>query len=391
MNASDVTAVVAHYNTLDLTRRALESLRQFYPDLPVIVVDNGSTDASAHYLRDLASQGRIHLVTNGENLGHGPALHQGMLLAQTPLVLTLDSDCEVKHGGWLELMTAKFGDPRTFAVGEVCWTNDVGINVAPNAGIPYAHPSTSVYRRALYFQLLPFINHGAPCIDTMLDASWHGWAVVGFPIRDFVAHAEMGTRSKFDWRAQYVAPANYRPFFSFVTRCYKRPAQLLRCLESIQQQTDPDYENVIIVDPVGVGVAAANGFFFQHRRRVHGQYIYLIDDDDVVVEPTLVATVKEIAAEHDWPDMIMFRVQHANGILPDARVWGKKPIGGAIGGSAYVVRADVWQRHIIRFGERGIYAGDFDFIQTLFERGYRAFWCDAIIAAAPVQHQGKTE
>jgi len=47
----DVTAIIPNYRTRDLIQIAVESLLKFYPTLPMIVIDNGSQDASTEYIR----------------------------------------------------------------------------------------------------------------------------------------------------------------------------------------------------------------------------------------------------------------------------------------------------------------------------------------------------
>ena len=49
----DLTALVVNFRTLDETRTCLETLRAAYPTLSVVVVDNGSGDASTTFLREL--------------------------------------------------------------------------------------------------------------------------------------------------------------------------------------------------------------------------------------------------------------------------------------------------------------------------------------------------
>src|SRR5438876_11166997 len=88
-----VTAVIVNYKTLDLTRRAVETFRGRYPDLSLLLIDNGSADASTEYLLRLGERhGNIRTFVNERNRYHGPALDQGIRLACTPYVFTLDSD-----------------------------------------------------------------------------------------------------------------------------------------------------------------------------------------------------------------------------------------------------------------------------------------------------------
>ena len=88
-----VTAVIPAYNMEAFLARALESaVDQTYPDLEVIVVDDGSTDrtrAIAERFADRDSRVRVVSVANG---GVAAARNLGTRMASTPYVAYLDAD-----------------------------------------------------------------------------------------------------------------------------------------------------------------------------------------------------------------------------------------------------------------------------------------------------------
>lgn len=47
-------------------------------------------------------------------------------------------------------------------------------------------------------------------------------------------------------------------FLTVITRTYKRPGLLARNQASLAAQTDPDFEQILLVDDAGRGVAWAN-------------------------------------------------------------------------------------------------------------------------------------
>jgi glycosyltransferase involved in cell wall biosynthesis len=198
--ASSVTALVVNYKTLELTQRCIQTLVTHYPLLPIVLIDNGSGDASSAFIAQVASEHenvRSHM--NARNLYHGPALDQGMRLADTPYVLTLDSDCEILDGGFIESMLREFDDPALYALGELRYKNRFGYTYGywysePRAGwIPYVHPYAMLVDRGKYLDLPPFVHHGAPCIKNMRGARRAGYSVRHFPIYDFVRHHLRGT------------------------------------------------------------------------------------------------------------------------------------------------------------------------------------------------------
>lgn len=388
----ELVASIINYKTLDLTKALVESLLKFYPDLPILLIDNGSNDESTEYIRTLDCK-NVKPIFNEYNWGHGPALNQALTSANSRYVLTLDSDCKVLKRGWIEQMLEAFRKNKNlYAIGQLLRVDARGFN-NQTGDISYVHPSTAIFDTAKYATLKPMFHHGAPCLQNMIDAGERGYDLADFPnLRSFVSHQDGGTSVRYGgWQPNVRPIKEDRPFLSIVTRCHKRPQGLLRCLESIARQTDPDYENVLIMDERGIGVIKANGLFHQHRERVRGEYVHLLDDDDVLVDTELVWRLKCIARTHNWPDVIMFRAVHPGGqIKPPDKLWGQRPVGSEIGGESYVIKREIWKRHIHVFGEHG-YPGDFYFITELFNQGYSVFWCDTVIAQAFTQNIGKPE
>lgn len=91
-----------------------------------------------------------------------------------------------------------------------------------------------------------------------------------------------------------------------------------------------------------------------------GAWVWILDDDDECIHDGLVADVRHIADTQ-----------------PDAQVWGQAPVLGHIGCSAFIVRADIWQRHRHAFGG-GEYASDFAFIAAAWAEEPEVYWHDVI-------------
>ena len=80
---------IAH--TLRLT---LDYLHDVSPESELIVVNDGSTDATATITRDVFSEAKIttRLLANFPNRGKGAAVRSGLLAAQKPIGLFFDAD-----------------------------------------------------------------------------------------------------------------------------------------------------------------------------------------------------------------------------------------------------------------------------------------------------------
>jgi GT2 family glycosyltransferase len=91
----DVTFVMPSYNTLNYTMMAYRSLREFYPNNEIIILDDGSNDGSAEYLEaqiKLDDNLRMWANKSGNILGHTVTYDMGIKMATKPLVTIFHSD-----------------------------------------------------------------------------------------------------------------------------------------------------------------------------------------------------------------------------------------------------------------------------------------------------------
>jgi len=99
----DVTAVIPNRNGARLLERTLETLaRQTLPCARTLVVDNGSSDASA----DVARHYGAEVLALGRNLGFAAAVNRGVAAARTAWVWVLNNDVEL-HPRCLEALAAR--------------------------------------------------------------------------------------------------------------------------------------------------------------------------------------------------------------------------------------------------------------------------------------------
>jgi len=111
--------VIVTLDNLVYTRLCLESLlaNTDYPDYEVVVVDNGSTDGTAAYLRGLARYyPHVRVVCNDNNCGFAPASNQGLALATGDVLVLLNNDTIVPPG-WITRLVRHLEDPAVGLIG----------------------------------------------------------------------------------------------------------------------------------------------------------------------------------------------------------------------------------------------------------------------------------
>jgi GT2 family glycosyltransferase len=105
MVSTRTTVVIATHNRRDDLVRTLMKLEKHLPDVPVIVVDNGSRDGTAGLVRDRFPS--VSVLELERNLG-ASARNLGVRLARTPYVAFSDDDSWWAEGA-LERAEALFG------------------------------------------------------------------------------------------------------------------------------------------------------------------------------------------------------------------------------------------------------------------------------------------
>ena len=95
----EVSVVTPNYNGERFLKTFLESLNNDSDYIgEVIIIDNGSSDASLDYLKNNTFNFPLVLIENKENVGFSPAVNQGILRAKNDLIFSINNDTEIKKG-----------------------------------------------------------------------------------------------------------------------------------------------------------------------------------------------------------------------------------------------------------------------------------------------------
>lgn len=117
--------VVLCYNALACTERCVSSLlASTTGPYELILVDNGSTDRTLEYLRDVAEEHEhCRLIANSENLGYAAGNNLGLAATRGEYVVLVNNDVVVTRG-WLDrLLDAADRDDKVGIVGPM--TNNI--------------------------------------------------------------------------------------------------------------------------------------------------------------------------------------------------------------------------------------------------------------------------
>ena len=131
-----VTVLIPAYNAEATITRAIDSaLAQTYRDFEVVVVDDGSHDATSDIVAGYGDD-RIRLIRLPRNLGESGAMNEGIAVARGELVAFLDADDE-----WLPVKLARqvpalTGNPDAVAATCGCRFVDADGNVFREFGLP---------------------------------------------------------------------------------------------------------------------------------------------------------------------------------------------------------------------------------------------------------------
>ena len=123
-----ISVIVLSYGDAEFTKAAIRSLFErgaTYPNLEILVVDNGSPRAEVEKIRECAGKYRgVRVVENEVNLGFSKGNNVGLAQVQGEYVLMLNNDTYVAPGAAYAMARHLARNPKIGAVGSL--TNNIG-------------------------------------------------------------------------------------------------------------------------------------------------------------------------------------------------------------------------------------------------------------------------
>jgi GT2 family glycosyltransferase len=140
-----ISIVIPNFNGRLLMERHLPSVEkamEAVPQAELIVVDDGSTDDSAAWLK---SRGGIRLLTHEKNRGFAPACTSGIEAAAFDTLVLLNTDVEVRPD-FLPPLIESLAPSEVFAVGCMALNED-GVTLGENLKIPHLKQGKLKFRK----------------------------------------------------------------------------------------------------------------------------------------------------------------------------------------------------------------------------------------------------
>lgn len=182
-------------------------------------------------------------------------------------------------------------------------------------------------------------------------------------------------------------------FLTIVTRACRRPKMLSENIASVKMQSCHDLEQIFIVDRARAGIQAADRSLSLNKDRVQGEYVYILDDDCMLIHVDFVQMVRDVVDEHA-PDVVMVKSRRPPGppsrrpLVPLEGVWGRRLRHGSCNCLCYVVRAELWKEYIEWFGVKR-WGGDWWFLERVLKTQPSMYWLDEIVADARQLGRGR--
>lgn len=208
-----ISVLVVNLNGKKWLQKCMPSvLNSDYPQIEIIVVDNGSVDGSVEFLKENYS--KIKVVQLNKNIGWSPANNEGMKLARGNIIVCLSNDMEV-HPKWLkEIEKVMNSDPKIGIIqcnSLSMWdrkTLDSSMNYLDRFGYSYGyapsnHPQEVFFAEGMAFAVKEEVVKNIGMLDDYyfmeyddMDFSWRarlaGYKVYFLPSA-IVYHARGGT------------------------------------------------------------------------------------------------------------------------------------------------------------------------------------------------------
>lgn len=156
-----VSFIIVNWNTRARLRACVDSVRATCTTFlfEIVVVDNGSTDGSAEWLR--AAYPEIVLIANTENVGFARANNQALAACAGEFALLLNSDAQLMPETMTHLLQVMQQEPRAAAAAPMLLNADHSFQAGPNDDLTLWSETLHACGMARFFRGGNYPGHGA--------------------------------------------------------------------------------------------------------------------------------------------------------------------------------------------------------------------------------------
>jgi len=199
-----IKAFTVVYNTPKLLMDSVGSFRKYYPDIPLLIMNNSDPDnACTDLILELVQRdAKITAVHYEKNQGHGYAFNDAMNILESDYVYYFDSDTIMFKGGAIEQMVGIMDD-NIYGAGKIIYTDMGGRGIPRDYDgekLRYLYLVVGMLNRKMYHKFHHWTKFGLIAYKAMVDIHDNGDPenmLKEFPIMSYVRHLSGGTRSKF--------------------------------------------------------------------------------------------------------------------------------------------------------------------------------------------------
>jgi GT2 family glycosyltransferase len=173
-----ISVITPVWNQSHLTHRFLHSNFFYYhdePNIEWIIINNGSTDDTAHILSHWKSliKERLKIISLEDNIGFGPANNRGAEIATGDLLAFISNDVQVL-GDYITSIKGLLNPAQgeKFLFGPEIWENDTGWNTFDLGTIPYVAGWCVIVEAALWGVMCKWDERFVPCDYEDIDLSY---------------------------------------------------------------------------------------------------------------------------------------------------------------------------------------------------------------------------
>ncbi|PSA97676.1 glycosyltransferase family 2 protein [Bacillus halotolerans] len=224
METPAVSLLVAVYNTETYIRNCLESLKnQTLDNIEIIIVNDGSADASPDIAEEYAEKDKRFRVIHQENQGLGAVRNKGIEAARGEFVAFIDSDDWIEPDYCLQMVQAASEETDLVICNYAAEFEDTEKTVVSDIAETYQDQPKESYIKALFEGKVRGFSWNKLYRRSMIDAHR-----LSFPLRGELEHVE---DQFFSFRAHFFASSvsyvkaplyHYRIHLSSIVQGYQK-------------------------------------------------------------------------------------------------------------------------------------------------------------------------